>query len=280
MPRELSVDSVGPKNALMSAGELSVFRTNGNTSTSCVKIAATHDACSLLPARMVRFLRLRRSCKLYSTHLMLGGCLPHGRVGAAALPFPFCVVSTIISDRHAGRGSRISKHETVNAGTPSPSPQQEALRPPASSIPLPPPQFAARRSKSTCYYVAGRCRDPCRCYLRCKRFSVRQYRLFLLNFVKLVLQVEDLAVASPATVSRAGMIFLDVDEMGWQPFVNSWLQQRYEHNKRGMQESTRLRIQAAWSINRQYLAHKHLPYPYCSSRQSPMPACRSLTGAF
>lgn len=42
-------------------------------------------------------------------------------------------------------------------------------------------------------------------------------------------QVEDLAVASPATVSRAGMIFLDVDEMGWQPFVNSWLQQRYLH---------------------------------------------------
>lgn len=39
--------------------------------------------------------------------------------------------------------------------------------------------------------------------------------------------MEDLAVASPATVSRAGMIFLDVDEMGWQPFVNSWLQQRY-----------------------------------------------------
>ena len=35
-------------------------------------------------------------------------------------------------------------------------------------------------------------------------------------------------MASPATVSRAGMIFLDVDEMGWQPFVNSWLQQRYK----------------------------------------------------
>lgn len=41
-------------------------------------------------------------------------------------------------------------------------------------------------------------------------------------------KVEDLAVASPATVSRAGMIFLDVDEMGWQPFVASWLQQRYD----------------------------------------------------
>lgn len=44
----------------------------------------------------------------------------------------------------------------------------------------------------------------------------------------LVGQVEDLAVASPATVSRAGMVYLDVDEMGWKPFVASWLQQRRE----------------------------------------------------
>ncbi|CAM9297279.1 unnamed protein product, partial [Ectocarpus sp. 12 AP-2014] len=51
-------------------------------------------------------------------------------------------------------------------------------------------------------------------------------RIPLTNSMSLLFEVEDLAVASPATVSRAGMIFLDVDEMGWQPFVNSWLQQR------------------------------------------------------
>ncbi|CAN0120098.1 unnamed protein product [Ectocarpus sp. 6 AP-2014] len=53
-------------------------------------------------------------------------------------------------------------------------------------------------------------------------------RIPLTNSMSLLFEVEDLAVASPATVSRAGMIFLDVDEMGWQPFVNSWLQQRFE----------------------------------------------------
>eukprot|EP00752_Nemacystus_decipiens_P009956 g8879.t1 len=52
-------------------------------------------------------------------------------------------------------------------------------------------------------------------------------RIPLTSSMSLLFEVEDLAVASPATVSRAGMIFLDVDEMGWQPFVNSWLQQRF-----------------------------------------------------
>lgn len=39
----------------------------------------------------------------------------------------------------------------------------------------------------------------------------------------MVFEVQDLAQASPATVSRCGMVFVDSDDLKWLPFVRSWL---------------------------------------------------------
>ncbi|XP_071951094.1 dynein axonemal heavy chain 2-like isoform X2 [Antedon mediterranea] len=47
-------------------------------------------------------------------------------------------------------------------------------------------------------------------------------RIAMPDQVTLLFEVEDLAVASPATVSRCGMVYTDYADMSWEPYVNSW----------------------------------------------------------
>ncbi|RKP20476.1 dynein heavy chain 6, axonemal, partial [Rozella allomycis CSF55] len=48
-------------------------------------------------------------------------------------------------------------------------------------------------------------------------------RIKLNNTIHMVFEVSDLAVASPATVSRCGMVYLDPMILGWQPYVKKWM---------------------------------------------------------
>ena len=52
-------------------------------------------------------------------------------------------------------------------------------------------------------------------------------RIPLTNSMALLFEVEDLAVASPATVSRAGMIYIDPNSMGWVPYMESWIKRKF-----------------------------------------------------
>ncbi|XP_048885226.1 dynein axonemal heavy chain 2 [Brienomyrus brachyistius] len=51
-------------------------------------------------------------------------------------------------------------------------------------------------------------------------------RISMPEQVSLLFEVEDLVAASPATVSRCGMVYNDYTALGWKPFVQSWLQKR------------------------------------------------------
>ncbi|XP_048588102.1 dynein axonemal heavy chain 2 isoform X2 [Nematostella vectensis] len=53
-------------------------------------------------------------------------------------------------------------------------------------------------------------------------------RISMPDMVSLLFEVEDLAVASPATVSRCGMVYTDFRDLGWQPYVDSWLDRRVD----------------------------------------------------
>lgn len=44
--------------------------------------------------------------------------------------------------------------------------------------------------------------------------------------VRMLFEVQDLSQASPATVSRCGMVYFSVEDLTWRPFVKTWLQSR------------------------------------------------------
>ncbi|XP_070849918.1 dynein axonemal heavy chain 2 [Chaetodon trifascialis] len=51
-------------------------------------------------------------------------------------------------------------------------------------------------------------------------------RISMPEQVSLLFEVENLAMASPATVSRCGMVYNDYTDLGWKPSVQSWLDKR------------------------------------------------------
>lgn len=52
-------------------------------------------------------------------------------------------------------------------------------------------------------------------------------RIKLRPQMRMLFEVQDLAVASPATVSRCGMVYMTPEELGWKPYVKSWIPRIY-----------------------------------------------------
>jgi dynein heavy chain len=52
---------------------------------------------------------------------------------------------------------------------------------------------------------------------------INSERIAMPEQVSLLFETEDLAVASPATVSRCGMVYFDYLDLGWQSHIDSWI---------------------------------------------------------
>lgn len=61
-------------------------------------------------------------------------------------------------------------------------------------------------------------------------------RIRLQNYCSLLFEVGNLAYASPATVSRAGMVFVDPKNLGYKPYWKRWLKNRPEHQQEKLDE--------------------------------------------
>eukprot|EP01012_Entosiphon_sulcatum_P019543 TRINITY_DN24443_c0_g2_i1.p1 TRINITY_DN24443_c0_g2~~TRINITY_DN24443_c0_g2_i1.p1 ORF type:complete len:4685 (-),score=794.60 TRINITY_DN24443_c0_g2_i1:231-14285(-) len=55
-------------------------------------------------------------------------------------------------------------------------------------------------------------------------------RIAMLPSMRLIFEISHLKYATPATVSRAGIIFINETDIGWLPFVQSWCEERNMSN--------------------------------------------------
>lgn len=62
-------------------------------------------------------------------------------------------------------------------------------------------------------------------------------RIALTDRVRLLFEVENLAQASQATVSRAGMVYVDIDDLGWKPIIEVWIEQNPDKELREILEA-------------------------------------------
>jgi len=60
---------------------------------------------------------------------------------------------------------------------------------------------------------------------------VSNERVALTPAMRMVFEINSLANATPATVSRAGILYVNESDIGWRPFVDSWLDRRERANE-------------------------------------------------
>ena len=54
-------------------------------------------------------------------------------------------------------------------------------------------------------------------------------RIKLRPQMRMLFEVADLAVASPATVSRCGMVYVTAEDLGWRPYVKTWIPKTFSN---------------------------------------------------
>lgn len=63
-------------------------------------------------------------------------------------------------------------------------------------------------------------------------------RIALTKDMRLLFEISNLRTATPATVSRAGILYINPQDLGWNPYIASWIQSRAEVDSTGKRIET------------------------------------------
>ncbi|XP_069117336.1 dynein axonemal heavy chain 6-like isoform X3 [Argopecten irradians] len=90
-------------------------------------------------------------------------------------------------------------------------------------------------------------------------------RITLSGGMRLIFEVDNLSQASPATISRCAMVYMDPVDLGWKPFVKTWLsrlpREMPESGKRYLQDMFDHTIEKGLRFARKYIRFQSIPAP-------------------
>lgn len=60
---------------------------------------------------------------------------------------------------------------------------------------------------------------------------VSNERIPLTPAMRLLFEISNLRNATPATVSRGGVLYINDTDVGWKPYIDSWIERSADKNK-------------------------------------------------
>ncbi|XP_070577565.1 LOW QUALITY PROTEIN: dynein axonemal heavy chain 6-like [Ptychodera flava] len=93
-------------------------------------------------------------------------------------------------------------------------------------------------------------------------------RISLTPGMRLLFEVDNLSQASPATISRCAMVYMDPVDLGWKPFVKTWISRLPRDipasGKAHMQALFDKSVDPGFEFIQKYYKHQHIPAPKMS----------------
>ncbi|KAM4860802.1 dynein axonemal heavy chain 14 [Thomomys bottae] len=88
-------------------------------------------------------------------------------------------------------------------------------------------------------------------------------RIALTSTVRLIFEVDTLSKASPATISRCAMVYMDPVDLGWEPYVQSWLLRKSTIMSQSGVDCLQLLIKKSVPEGLRFMKkhQKHQPFP-------------------